>query len=139
MGRKSARQKDQDFANVMTNCVRKVWTLGRSFAPKGCSIQSRELFLHDVLLNAIVNHENNMESMGIEVPKKYIEDKVDTEFKRGRTLESNYVMCKRCQFCKKDKEGQHYCTVWRWNINSSRFLTSVDDGCSRDLLKEEYR
>lgn len=128
-----AAQQDQAYA------VRKLFNVARGLVGTGFSFQRREQEVHMLLFSALKNQENNMRKAGIEIPNDYVEDKIEATCRAGGKIAPLYVLCKRCEFCKLNSNGQRRCTVLYSGPRREVYLVSEDDGCSRGLLRKEYR
>lgn len=155
MGRKSAKKAIRDELDIERHYIHRIWNIAKEYTKK---LNKHELnpalrLIHEeqdaylLLLNATVNKQRGMAKKGIPFPEgcnvyqREVEDfKGDEPIGKAQvSIEDTYVRCRRCEFKEKDDRGQHYCTVWKWRIDNTRFYTAPDDGCSRGLLAEEYR
>lgn len=138
MGRKSDKAKLQSFAQKEANNVRKVWTYCRTLIKTKPHTTEDAVRMHELLLNCILNHENNMKKAGIPIPDNYLQHQTVAPWKKGNDINATYVPCKRCEFSKPYKDGLHRCTEFYCGPKREVYVVSEDDGCSRGLLKKHY-
>lgn len=155
MGRKSAKKTTKEELDIERVYIYKMWRLAQEYAKKLHRHEPvpAERIIHEeqdaylLLLNATVNKQINMEKKGIPFPENCVSYQRDIEGyvdsskigKASDKITDAYIKCQRCEFRQKDDRGEHYCTVWKWRIDNTRFYTAQDDGCSRGLLSDEYR
>lgn len=128
-----AEQIDQAYQ------VRKVFELCRAMVGRNTPLVQREQGVHTLLYSALLNQENNMRKGGIEIPSDYVEDRIVASHREGSGVAPLYVMCKRCEFCRRQDDGSFRCTEFYSGPRREVYLVSEDDGCSRGLLRKEYR
>lgn len=138
MGKKSKKQKLALQQNVMSDNIRKVWAYCRSLLGTEPRTRKDSEQMHLLLVNALMNLENNMRKAGWEVPS-YEESRVRPKYAKGQDVITKDTPCPRCEYRKVDENGDSYCSIFRWNINASRYYVAEDDGCRRGRLKECYR
>lgn len=155
MGKRSSNKKLKDELSLETVYIKNMMRTADEYAKKISrhdvpfserrATQRQDAYL--LLLNAAVNYMLNMEKEGIPFPescsiyKKQLDDfAMDKEIKKGNIpIDRVQTPCKRCEFNVPDDLGNRYCQVWKWRISNERFYTSEDDGCSRGLIKDQYR
>lgn len=121
------------------NAVRKIFHAARSVVPNGLQRSRLEQEVHMLLFSALKNQENNMRKAGIEIPVDYVEDTIEAKCSKGSVIAPLYVLCKRCEFCKKQADGTYRCSEFYSGPRREVYIVSDDDGCSRGLLRKEYR
>lgn len=93
---------------------------------------------HQILFSCLRSIEVEMEKQGIEIPK-YIEHRVSQV---RHDMNPDYTPCRRCEFATdrvEDSMGcQSRCSILKW-ANGEDYFVCNDDGCSRGLLRKEYR
>lgn len=145
MGRSSKRQRSQadtaDEQRVIKAIFGKVKADVKRFYgvseadPVGFAQQ-----IYVTLINIAANHEENMRKAGIPIPKLVEYSIKDHIGRQGGEVERAYVPCNRCEFqgkCGEDWE----CTIKREVVDGSytRYLVTNYDGCSKGILRREYR
>lgn len=128
-----AAQQDQAYQ------VRKIFELAKNLVGKKKQLHEREIEIHMLLFSALKNQENNMKKIGIKIPDDYVEDTIEAKCRKGDKIAPIYVLCRRCEFCKKQENGTYRCTEFYSGPRREIYIVSEDDGCSRGLLRKEYR
>ncbi len=138
MRKKDVKRKARAEQMDQAHAVREIWKRARMFVD-GNTLIAREQALHTLLYSALLNQENNMRKAGIRIPDDYVEDKIEAKSGEGQKIAPLYVMCKRCEFCRRDGDGTFRCTEFYSGPKREIYRVSEDDGCSRGLLRKEYR
>lgn len=128
-----AEQQDQAHA------VRRIFELCKALVGKNVPLVRRETEIHTLLYSALRNQENNMRKAGIKIPDDYVEDRIEAKCRDGAKVAPLYVLCKRCEFCKRQEDGTFRCTEFYCGPKREIYTVAEDDGCSRGLLRKEYR
>lgn len=93
---------------------------------------------HTIIFSVLRSIEATMQEYGIKLPT-YTEHRVS---KKLADMNPNYVPCRRCEYrenvARDDMGYSSKCSV-QFDCDGNRLLCSNDDGCSRGLLRKEYR
>ena len=138
MRRKDVKRKERAEQITQANAVRRIFETARSMVGK-MPIAQREVEVHTLLYSALRNQENNRRKAGIKVPDDYVEDTIEAKCRPGSKVDPIYVLCKRCEFCKLLPDGTRRCTEFYCGPKREIYQVAEDEGCSRGLLRKEYR
>lgn len=138
MPRQSKRHRQEVELEQLQVNVRKVWAYCRTLLKLPKQGRQESEAMHLLLTNALQNLENNMKKAGWALPE-YVESRVVPRWERGEDVRSTYTPCFRCEFCKKQGPNLGRCTEFYIGPKREIYYVSSDDGCSRGLLRKEYR
>lgn len=145
MGKSSKRQRSQATTADDQRVIKSVFGRAKAMAREVYGVTESDVTafaqtVYCILLTCVANHEENMKKAGIEVPK-LVEYRVkDSICRDGGEVERAYVPCNRCEFCQAC--GTEYeCAIKREVVDGSytRYYVTNYDGCSKGILRKEYR